>query len=260
MLLGLSTGAFYGRWEPEEAASHIAGMGLECCEVFLQTFSEYTREFARDVRERLGGTACTSVHPLGTEFENGMFSQSARRRRDTMDVFCRVLDAGAELGASMYVYHGRFAPRREAHPWNAQANAEVLALMGEEAKARGMTVAWENVEWCQLTDEDRVRETRRLMPSLRFTLDIKQAMRAGRDPFEMARAMGDALVNVHVCDWDERGKLCLPGEGTFDFAGFLALLRELRYGGPVIFEPYLGLIKSEEALENSIAYLREMIG
>lgn len=256
MRLGISTAAFYGHFETEEAASFIGALPLECAEVFLQGPSEWERSFVRDVRARLGGVPCTSVHPLGTDFENGMFSRSARKRRDTLDIICRVLDAGVELGAGMYVYHGRFAPRHELCPWNLRANADVLALMCEEAEKRGMLIAWENVEWCQLTDESRVREARLAVPQVRYTLDIKQAMRAGRDPFEMARAMGDRLVNVHVCDWDERGKLCLPGEGAFDFTGFFALLRSLGYVGPVILEPYLALIKSGEALEGAIAHLR----
>ena len=256
MQLGMSTAAFYGRWETEEAASFIAGLGVDCAEVFLQTASEYTRAFARDVRARLGGIRCTSVHPQSVDFEYGMFSRSARRRRDIMELFCRVLDAGAELGAGVYVYHGRFNPRDGKLAWNAQMNADVLGPMCEEAALRDMVVAWENVSWCQLCDEERVMQARELVPQARYTLDIKQAMRAGRDPLALAKAMGDRLINVHVCDWDEQGKLCLPGEGAFDFAGFFALLRSLGYGGPVILEPYLELIASDEALARSLARLR----
>ena len=256
MVLGMSTAAFYGRWETEEAASAIARLPLSCAEVFLQTFSEYGVSFARDVRARLGGVPCTSVHPMGTHFENGMFSRSARQRCDAMDIFRRVLDAGTALGAGTYVYHGRYNPREGTLAWDAQANADVLGPMIEEANARGMVIGWENVSWCQLRSAERVREARRLLPQARFTLDIKQAMRAGEDPIRMARAMGDGLVNVHVCDWNAEGKLCLPGEGTFDFDALFALLGEAGYRGPVILEPYLGLIAGEEALLRSIAFLR----
>ncbi|MFR5786378.1 MAG: hypothetical protein ACLUHE_04135 [Christensenellales bacterium] len=43
MKIGLSTAAFYGKWEVEEAAAHLRGYGAECAEVFFQTRSEYTR-------------------------------------------------------------------------------------------------------------------------------------------------------------------------------------------------------------------------
>ena len=79
---------------------------------------------------------------------------------------------------------------------------------------------------------------------------------AGGDPVDMARAMGSALCNVHVCDWDAQGKLCLPGEGVFDFAALFRALREIGYRGPVILEPYLALIGSDEALLRALSHLR----
>ena len=82
MKIGLSTAAFYGKWEVEEAAALLGRYGAECAEVFLQTRSEYTREFARLVRKNLNGVPCTSVHPFGTAFENEFFARSTRQRAD----------------------------------------------------------------------------------------------------------------------------------------------------------------------------------
>ena len=257
MKLGLSTAAFYGRWETEEAAKRIGGMPVDCAEAFLQTGSEYERSFARLVRENFGPVRCTSVHPSGIQFENQMFGRSQRQRQDAFDAFCRVLDATAELGASYYVYHGWSTTQLSPRPFNLQANADMLAVMSEEAKKRGVTMAWENVFWCQLTNIERIRQVMDAAPNVRFTLDIKQAMRAGEDPIEMARVMGERLVNVHVCDWKENGKLCLPGEGCFDFDAFFAQLREQNYQGPVILEPYLALIESDEALMHALTYLKK---
>ena len=256
MRLGLSTAAFYGRWETEEAAAQMARMPIDCAEAFLQTPSEYGAEFGALVKRSLGPVACTSVHPMGTQFENQLSARSPRQRRDAFDVLRRVLDAAAALGAGTYVYHGRSTPLLSPLPWNPEANLEVIAAMQEEAGPRGVTIAWENVCWCQLTTAERVTQARLAAPWLRFTLDIKQAMRAGEDPLRMARAMGSALCNVHVCDWDEQGRLCLPGEGCCDFAALFAALRESGYGGPVILEPYLALIRSDEALQRAVSHLR----
>ena len=234
MRLGLSTAAFYGRWETEAAAAHMARLPIDCSEAFLETPSEYTREFGGLVRQNLGPVACTSVHPMGTQFENQLHSLSARQRGDALDVLRRVLDAAAALGAQTYVYHGRSTAMLRALPWNLPDNLAVISRMQEEASARGITIAWENVCWCQLTTARRVREARQAAPWLRFTLDIKQAMRAGEDPVAMAREMGEGLCNVHVCDWDSQGKLCLPGEGSFDFPALFAALRASGYDGPVV--------------------------
>ena len=254
--IGLSTAAFYGKWEVEEAAMRLRGYGADCAEVFLQTRSEYTREFARLVRTKLDGLPCASLHPMGTAFENDFFGRSARQRADALDMLRRVLDAAAELGAHLYVYHGRYSPARVELPFEPQRNAEVVGRMQEEAARRDIRIAWENVCWCQLTTPERVREMRRLLPDIRFTLDIKQAMRAGCDPIAFVDAMGAQLANVHVCDWDEQKRLCLPGEGAFDFEAFIRALNRADYRGAVIVEPYLALVKSDAALTDAIAYLK----
>ncbi|MBP3656852.1 MAG: sugar phosphate isomerase/epimerase [Clostridia bacterium] len=234
-------------------------MHLDCAEVFLQTISEYELPFAAMVRRNLGDTPCVSMHPAGIQFENQMFGRSARQRADAFDLYRRSLDAGQTLGAQTYVYHGRSTPLLSPLPFQLEANLDVLGLMNEEAKRRGMIVAWENVYWCQLTDCSRIREVKRALPDIRFTLDIKQAMRAGADPIEMAREMGESLVHVHICDWDENRKLCLPGEGQFDFRKLIDTLKDIGYNGPVIMEPYLAMISSDNALEASIAYMQRVL-
>lgn len=255
MQLGLSTAAFYGRWETEEAAARIAGLELDCAEVFLQSDSENTREFALLVKKNLGGVACTSVHPLGG-YENYMAGRPARQIRDAFDHFSRVLDAGEVLGAKTFVYHGRNTPLLSPLPWNLKWNIEAITPMCEMAKERGMVIGWENVYWCQLTEPSRVLEAKAALPQVRFTLDIKQAMRAGRNPIDYVYAMGDQLCNVHVCDWRKDESLCLPGEGIFDFDALMEALHDVGYDGPVIMEPYLALIESDEALLRAIAFVR----
>ena len=256
MQLGISTAAFYGKLETEEAAAKIAQLPLDCAEVFFQSDSEISTEFAALVKQNLGSVACTSVHPLGG-YENYMAGRPARQVKDAFDHYRRILDAGKVLGAQTFVYHGRNTPQLNALPWNLPWNIEALVPMCEEAEKRGMVVGWENVYWCQLTEPKRVLEAKAALPQVRFTLDIKQAMRANGDPIAFVHAMGDRLCNVHVCDWKDDGTLCLPGEGMFDFDALFAALKEVEYDGPVIMEPYLRLIGSDEALGRSIAFMRE---
>jgi len=256
MRLGLSTAAFYGKWETEEAAAQMSRLPVDCAEVFLQSHSEYSAAFAQTVREEMGGLACSAVHPLG-HHENFMAQRPPRQKADAFDTFRRILDAGVILGAKTYVYHGRHTPQLNPLGWNLEWNAEAVEVMCREAAQRGMVIGWENVFWCQLTEPSRVLEAKRALPQVRFTLDIKQAMRAGCDPVEFVYAMGNQLCNVHVCDWDEKGNLCLPGEGVFNFDRLFAALDAVGYGGPVILEPYLKLIKSDGALEKSLFFLRD---
>lgn len=50
------------------------------------------------------------------------------------------------------------------------------------------------------------------------------------------------------------------GEGTFDFSAFIRALRRVNYAGAMIVEPYLALVKSDEALEKSIRMLKRIAG
>ncbi len=252
MNIGLSTAAFYGRWETEEAAEHLSDYGAACAEVFLQTRGEMTAAFAAEVRQKLNGIPCTSMHPKGTLFENELFGRSPRQREEGWDFFQHALDAAAELGASYYVYHGWHSSAGNKIPFDAQRNADVVGEMQLKAAQQGIRIAWENVSWCQLTTPERVIEMKKWLPDIGFTLDIKQAMRVGRDPAEFISVMGRLLVNVHICDWHENGALCLPGEGNFDFEAFMLALKREEYDGPVIIEPYLALIQSDEKLSQSM--------
>ncbi|MBR5288756.1 MAG: sugar phosphate isomerase/epimerase [Clostridia bacterium] len=255
MRLGLSTAAFYGRFETEDAAAYMSRLPIDCAEVFLQSASEYDAAFAEQVGRNLGCVVCTSIHPLGAH-ENFLAQRPQRQKQDAFDTLRRILDAGEALGAKVYVYHGRHTPQLNALGWNPAWNIEALIPMCEEAAKRGMVIGWENVFWCQLTNPQRVLEAKAALPQVRFTLDIKQAIRAGCDPLDFVPAMGTQLCNVHVCDWDESGNLCLPGEGVFDFDRLFAALRAIGYDGPVILEPYQKMMKSDQALLGSLDYLR----
>ena len=257
MQLGLSTAAFYGICETEEAAERIARLGFDCAEVFLQTYSEYELPFVAQVKKNLGSVPCTSVHAMGIQFESQLLSRSRRQRMDAFDMLRRALDAAHALGAQWYVYHGRTTGQLSPLPWNAQQNVELLIQMEEMAVERGVHIAWENVFYAPLTTPERVREVRAMLPNQYYTLDIKQAMRAGCEMAEFVDAMGDRLANVHVCDWDAEKKLCLPGEGMADFDALFASLDRVGYDGSVIMEPYANLIPDEDALQRSALWLAE---
>ena len=257
LLIGVSTAAYYGNVPTEEAAARISSSGADCCEVFLQTDSEYAVSFAKTVKRALCGVPCSGVHPLGTAFENQLFSRSARQREDAREKYLRVLDAACELGARRYIYHGRNTPQLSPLPFDPRRNAEVVGTMCELAAERGMVLAWENVYWCQLTTPERAGEMRRLLPNVRFTLDNKQAMRAGADPFGFLPAMGDALCNVHLCDYDADGRLSIPGEGGFPFRSVFAELRKTTGCCSVILEPYSYLVRCDAEISSALRFIRE---
>lgn len=259
MKLGMSSAVFYGYLETEDAAADLKDYGLDACEVFLETPSEYGAAFGQLVRERLGGLPCVSVHPKGTQFEPDIFGQSARQHRDAMEIFRRVCAAGQALGARWYVFHGVSAIRAHRPPAQLYRLAENLAEMAAAARDHGMEVLWENVSWCAMRTPEDVAQVRSLLPEQGFVLDLKQARQVGCDPFEMIDAMGDRLRHLHMLDWTSSGELVLPGEGVMDFARLFRRLQQTGYQGAAILEPYAIQGRDRQRLLRSLDYLRRQM-
>lgn len=258
MKLGLTSAAFYGRMETDESAAFLPALGLDTCEVFLETHSEYCADFGRTVRDNLAGLHCTSVHPKGTQFEPDLYAQSARQRSDAHSILCGVLDAGRELGAKWYVMHGPVSPLGRIAPDRIRNLPERFAQLQSSAAERGMEILWENVFYGAVSGAEDVRTMCALLPDVHFVLDLKQAWRAGEDPFDMLSAMGDRVRHLHILDHDTDGHICLPGEGQFDFDSLIRTLRDSGYNGSVIIEPYAQQTEDIDALRRSIAYMREV--
>lgn len=258
MRIGLSAAAFYGRMETEDQAVHLHAFAPEVCEIFLETHSEYSADFGALVKSRLGEIPCVSVHPKGTQFEPDLFGRSPRQTADAERSFAGVLAAGEALGAQWYVWHGPPALTGPLTPRNIHQLQERFARLQAMAQARGLEILWENVSWCAGRRVEDIAALREMLPGLHFTLDIKQAYRAGIDPFDMLRAMGGEIRHVHVLDWDASGRLCLPGQGTVDFRRLLGELAQLGYEGSVIIEPYPAHAMDADALRRSLDFLRAL--
>ena len=118
---------------------------------------------------------------------------------------------------------------------------------------RILAFTWENVSWCLFCHPDfapRILDASK-SDKLRFTLDLKQAERAGYSPFEFLARMGEKVANVHICDFrhEERLKLCMPGQGDFDFERLRDKLLEYGYKGPMLIEVYSDLYQKDFELK-----------
>lgn len=256
MTLGLSTAAFYGHGNTEELAAHMDAWDVDTCEVFLESFSEYSAAFGAQVRAALHGLDCISVHPMSSQFEAQLYAINARQRADALAMFEGVCEAGEALGARYYVHHGAFRMRA---PQRMDAIPQLAERVGEQqeiARRHGLEMLWENVSWCALRTPEDVAYMRRVLPEQGFVLDIKQATACGVSPAEMAAAMGGGLKHLHLMDRSADGSLCLPGEGAVDWAALRETLRALHFEGAAILEPYEQQAKDAERLKRSLAFLR----
>ncbi len=257
MKLGMSSASFYGRMETEDAARHLLQFPLDTCEIFLETPSEYSAIFGAFVRERLGLLHCTSVHPKGSQFEGDLFSSSLRQRMDALHLFEGVCASGEKIRARYYVFHGPFSVRRKMSPGQIQRLEPSVRDMQKCAADHGMEVLWENVSWCTGDTPAHIREIQVRLPDMHFVLDVKQAYQAGTTPQQMMQAMGSGLRHVHVLDWEENGKLLLPGKGQVDWTDLFRELHKIGFDGSVILEPYSSMSENEAEVKESLHVLRD---
>ena len=63
-------------------------------------------------------------------------------------------------------------------------------------------------------------------------------MQAGLHAFDFLECVKGRLVNVHLCDYDDMGQLCVPGREIRLFRELFVRLADIGYDGPLIMELY----------------------
>ncbi len=237
MRAGVSTATLFGRLYNEDAVPLLAEWKAGCAEVFLTSFSEYSRDFGKLLAERKGDLPVHSVHVLNTQFEPQLYSDHPRVREDAFLWLARAMEAAQELGAHFYTFHG-LARLKRTFRENVPRTAAKTREIAEFCARYGVTLSYENVEWAFIDRPEAFRALKKEYPALHGVLDVKQARISGYDWREYLKAMEGCLTHVHVSDVRADGGMCLPGRGTFDFDELFSRLRDAGFGGPVILENY----------------------
>lgn len=234
MEIGMSLGCFYPMG-PEQAAPLAAALGVRTCEIFLNTYSELDPRYLADLRGVCdqAGLRVRSIHPFTSALENYLFfSPYPRRIADAKAFYRRYAEAAHILGASVINIHGDRGVGLESLDTYVSCLAPLMQLQEET----GVAYALENVFYSSVNHPEFTARLRQKAPDVRFTLDIKQAFKSGQDPYALAEAMGDAIVNFHVNDRDDDHLCLLPGRGTVDYDRLAVLLKS--YRGPGLIEVY----------------------
>jgi sugar phosphate isomerase/epimerase len=280
MKIGMSTATFFGKLLTEDAIIKIQELGIDIAEVFLTTFSEYEPKFIDLLLERKGELDIYSVHSLNNHYEPELFNVVPRTRGDAEVLFNKVVVGGARLGACSYTFHGPSRFKVVDYKLDFQRIGSRAKTLAEMSIAHGVNLTYENVSWAFYSQPGYFKELHNYAPNLKGCLDIKQAMQSYRFRNDIkGRAlnkdeqdalkdytysyiddMADNLINVHLCDYDETGKLTAPGKGIFDFKGLINKLQDSGYDGPMMIELYSGDYSDYNELADSITYLRSFIG
>lgn len=254
---GISTACFYPA-PLEETVERIAALGVGVVEVFVNTESEFHPAFVCDMKMRLDayGLRVASVHPFTSPMEGQLLlSNYDRRTQDGIAQYRNYFEAAHMLGAHSLTFHGERSIIRDRDAADTARKLEVYATLCEVAAEYDIALAQENVAWCKSESPDYIRRLYEEVPALRYTLDIKQAHRAGHHWSEYLDAMGERIINVHINDFDETHSCRLPGEGVMQYDALFDHLETLGYDDQVLIEVYDSDYESLDQIRRSLCYL-----
>lgn len=261
MNTGISTANFYPELVTEEAVELYGRSGFRMVETFLNTFYEMKEGYLKDLRALCdrNDVKVNSVHVMSIVMEPSLFDRQKRRREDFMNILRSTLKAARILGADIYTFHG-------PNQWMVDNIKEEHILecyrnIVDEADKAGVRLAQENVSTLASKDPKWLWKLKEATEGkIKFTLDIKQAHRAGIPVDEYLEVMGEDIVNVHMNDFNGSDVCMLPGKGTFDYRSFLRKLKSLNYRGNGIIEVYRENFRDIRDLEESRDYLQKITG
>jgi sugar phosphate isomerase/epimerase len=239
MEIGLSSASFYPNVKTEDSIGLMKQLGFESGEIFLNSPSEYEESFIKGLLEEQSkhNFRIHSVHGFSSSFEPFLFDSYKRRRDDMFVYFKKICKAAKILGADCYTFHGM---RHKGSDFiTNEFIVEVYNQLAYVALEEGIKLAQENVSWCMSSDTNflgMIKENCKY--PVYFTLDIKQAYKAGIRPEKYIDVMEKNMVNFHINDKNKDSVCLLPGKGDVDYKKIFCKLKEIGYNKVGIIEIY----------------------
>ena len=262
MRTGVSTASLFLRKTNEEALPLLNELGVPTAEVFLTSFSEYGEPFAGTLLQRKGALEINSVHILNTQYEPQLFNAHPRVRADAFYWLDKVMQSAKMLGAPYYTFHGTARIKRASHSGandNFEKMTEGFRDILSACEKYGVKLCLENVEWATYNRVGVFEKLAKQLPTLLGVLDIKQARISGYLYEEYLTEMGERLAYVHVSNCDGQGKMCLPGQGAFDFDTLIKRLKDVGFDGAILVEVYTNDYKDVVELKTATEFLNEKL-
>lgn len=259
MYSGVSTSCLFMREMNEDALTVLNGLGVRATEIFLTTFSEYTQQFAQLLCERKGNLHVHSVHVLNTQFEPQLFGSHPRARADAFRLLHEAMAAAHTFGAGHYTFHGITRLKKNSAPADPARLAPAFRDIIDACAEHGVRLCLETVHWALYNAPGLFRPLAAACPDLMGVLDVKQTRLSGY-PYQMyIKDMEGHIAHVHLSDVDARGRICLPGQGIFDFEECLRRLKDAGFDGAAIIEVYPDNYKEYAELKRACDYIDELI-
>lgn len=257
MPFGVSTSCLYPM-QTEESLEMLGKSGVKTCEVFLNSVSETTTEFAKllnKIKDEYG-MRITAVHPFSSFSETFMlFGDYERRYLDVVEFYKRCFEVTAILGADISIIHGMRLTGKLPH----EIYFERFASLVEDGKKFGVRVAQENVNGHFSENPEFLRNMKAALgENFKLVFDVKQAVRSGNEPFSFAEEFKNDIIRIHISDNNSESDCLPPGKGGFDFKRLFAIMDSANYRGDYIIELYRDSFGTVDELKESFEYLQSL--
>ncbi|MEU2241554.1 sugar phosphate isomerase/epimerase [Streptomyces sp. NPDC018338] len=219
-----------------EAIADAGFSGIELMEWDLQGSSvPVARALAEDL-----GLEIINYQPL-RDFEGGPRDQLVPK----LDRIERIFDCMEQLRTSTLILCSNVS---DVSDLDDDAVAEDLALLGERAAARGFSIGYEALSWGLRVNT--FRQAWRMIErsgagNIGLVLDSFHTLALNDHFDDLSDVPPDRIALIQVSDaprmdmdvksWSRHHR-CLPGEGYFDVAAFLAPVLANGYDGPISLE------------------------
>jgi sugar phosphate isomerase/epimerase len=260
MKIGISTASLFGRKNTEQALQFLNENKVSTCEVFLESYCEYSPEFIPILKKYKGDLDVHSRHTLTTQFEPQLYSLNERARIDSFKLLESTMQVANAIGAKYYTFHGIARLKRTQINVDFDRVSKYTNQIIEVCNKYGVDLAYENVHWAYYNYVGFFRKLKSLAPKLKGTLDVKQARQSDLDYKELIKEMADSIVTVHLSDVDANGKMCLPGKGITDFEDIFSRLRDVGFDGAMLLEVYQNDFDTYEQLFESLDFIKRTAG
>ncbi len=260
MRVGVSTACLYPELL-ENALFKLLESGINTTEIFINSHCELDKKFVENMARVLNdfNAKCVSLHPYTCALEPMMFFSAYERRiSDILEYYRVYFEVMNKLNAKIFIFHGNKIITNVHHHLYFERFHKLFTL----GKEYGITVTQENVARCQSSALSFLTEmSDYLGDDVKFTLDVKQAIRSNEDPFNIVNTLKSKIIHTHISDNGPNGDCLLIGEGTFDINLFLKTLKGFNYSGDIILELYrsnystvLDLNKNYNKIKNIIKH------
>lgn len=258
MEVGISTGSFYPM-EPEKAIVQVSKTNAKTIEIFFNCEYELSKEYLLNLKKMIDyyGLKVFSVHPYTSGYEPYLlFSNYKRRTRESIEKYCRYFDACNVLGGKIVNLHGdKLQKKLLIDEEYCQVYYELRTL----GKKQGVIFSQENVNLFKASQPEFIRSMRKILKDdVDFTFDVKQAIRANVNIFDMIDAMGERICNVHISD-NINGECVLPGNGVLDYNKIIENIVKYGYDGPMLIEVYSNCYREISQINYSINLLNSFL-